>query len=268
SDVTVAHGTLSTLTSGDGGVTWTATFTAADGFDGNGSVTVTGAYTHLVANVGATGANDTVEIDTENPTATVNIVDASLNDTDNSSVVTITFSEAVTGFDNSDVTVAHGTISTLTSGDGGVTWTATFTAADGFDGNGSVTVTGAYTDLVANVGATGANDTVDIDTENPTATVNIVDASLNDTDNSSVVTITFSEAVTGFDNSDVTVAHGTLSTLTSGDGGVTWTATFTAADGFDGNGSVTVTGAYTDLVANVGATGANYKVTTDTENPT
>ena len=77
-----------------------------------------------------------------------------------------------------------------------MTWTATFTADDDFDGTGSVTVSGEYTDAVGNVGATGATDSVDIDTENPTATVDIADTDLNDSDNSSLVTITFSEAVT------------------------------------------------------------------------
>jgi hypothetical protein len=41
------------------------------------------------------------------------------------------------------------------------------------------------------------------------------------------VTITFSEAVTGFSLSDLSVANGTLSNLASSDGGKTWTATFT-----------------------------------------
>ncbi len=41
------------------------------------------------------------------------------------------------------------------------------------------------------------------------------------------MTITFSEAVSGFDNSDLTIANGTLSNVSSSDGGVTWTATFT-----------------------------------------
>jgi hypothetical protein len=43
----------------------------------------------------------------------------------------------------------------------------------------------------------------------------------------SLVTITFSEAVTGFTNADLTVANGTLSAVSSSDGGITWTATFT-----------------------------------------
>ena len=124
--------------------------------------------------------------------------------------MTITFSEAVTGFSNADVTVAGGTLGSLTSSDGGVTWTATFTATDGVETNGSVTVTGAYTDLALNVGATGASDRVAIDTANPTATIDIADSNLSDSDNSSLVTITFSEAVTGFDAGDMTVVGGSL----------------------------------------------------------
>jgi hypothetical protein len=43
------------------------------------------------------------------------------------------------------------------------------------------------------------------------------------------VTITFSEAVSGLTTADLTVSNGTLSTVSSSDGGITWTATFAAA---------------------------------------
>ena len=43
----------------------------------------------------------------------------------------------------------------------------------------------------------------------------------------SLVTITFSEAVTGFTTADITAENGALSGLSSGDGGITWTATLT-----------------------------------------
>ena len=43
----------------------------------------------------------------------------------------------------------------------------------------------------------------------------------------SLVTITFNEAVTGLTNADLTIANGTLSAVSSADGGLTWTATFT-----------------------------------------
>ena len=79
-----------------------------------------------------------------------------------------------------------------------MTWTATFTADDDFDGTGSMTVTGAYADLVGNVGATGAADEVDIDRANPTVTdVTASDLVISDADAGGTfsVAVTFSEAM-------------------------------------------------------------------------
>src|SRR5205085_173614 len=205
---------------------------------------------------------------TKNPTASVDIADSNLSDTDNSSAVTITFSEAVTGFSNADVTVTGGTLSALSSSDGGVTWTGTFTADDGVETNGSVTVTGAYTDLALNVGATGASDSVIIDTRSAEQTADLQSQKKSDRRNRSAETITFSEAVTGFSNADVTVTGGPWSTLFPYTTLFRSTGTFTADDGVETNGSVTVTGAYTDLALNVGATGASDSVIIDTKNPT
>ena len=71
--------------------------------------------------------------------------------------------------------------------------TATFTATQDSETPGSVAVT-AFTDVAGNAG-TGDSDSVTIDTRNPTVTVDIVAASLNDGDDNSQVTFTFSEAV-------------------------------------------------------------------------
>ena len=81
-----------------------------------------------------------------------------------------------------------------------MTWTATFTATDGVETTGSVTVNaGGYTDAVGNTGGSGF-DNVDDRHQEPDGLVDIVDGSLSDTDNSSVVTFTFSEVVSGFSN--------------------------------------------------------------------
>ncbi|MER8375762.1 Ig-like domain-containing protein, partial [Mesorhizobium sp. M1338] len=155
----------------------------------------------------------------------VNIVDSSLNDGDNNSVVMFTFIGPVTGFDSADVTTTNGTLTDFVKIDASH-YTAKFTAADGFGGLGSVSVTaGGYTDAAGNAGATGS-DTVAIDTLRPTATIVVADAALQ-AGETSLVTITFSEAVSGFDNGDLSIANGTLSAVASGDGGVTWTAIFT-----------------------------------------
>src|SRR6185436_10228536 len=201
------------------------------------------------------GSSDTVTIDTGNPTLSINIVDGALSDGDNSSVVTFTFSEVPVGFDASDIVATNGTVTGLTqdlAGDpSGKTWTATFTAADGFTGTGTVSVANdSYTDAALNLGS-GSSDTVTIDTGNPTLSINIVDGALSDGDNSSVVTFTFSEVPVGFDASDIVATNGTVTGLTqdlAGDpSGKTWTATFTAADGFTGTGTVSVANdSYTD----------------------
>ena len=78
-----------------------------------------------------------------------------------------------------------------------------------------------------------------IDTLNPSVTVNIVDTSLADSDNTSNVAFEFSEDVTGFDVTDVTVSGGTLSGFTAVDGN-SFTATFTANGGVETTGSVSV----------------------------
>ncbi|WP_408824885.1 choice-of-anchor K domain-containing protein, partial [Aeromonas caviae] len=92
-----------------------------------------------------------------------------------------TFSEKVTGFELGDLTVVGGTVTGLTSSDGGKTWTGTFTPTPGFEGTASVTVNeGSYTDLAGNAG-TGGSDTADTDTQAPNApTVVIVDDANND----------------------------------------------------------------------------------------
>ncbi|MEI7202618.1 Ig-like domain-containing protein, partial [Pectobacterium parvum] len=60
----------------------------------------------------------------------------------------------------------------------------------------------------------------------PTATIAVSDNALK-AGETTEVTITFSEAVSGFSNANLSVIDGTLSNVTSSDGGVTWTATLT-----------------------------------------
>jgi hypothetical protein len=257
-----------TLTGGvwsAGNTVYTATYKVADGNENltNVTVDVTGAqdasgnaqlnYTELPE----------FSIDTVNPTVTVNIVDASLNDGDNSSLVTFEFSENVRGFNAGDLTPVGVALSGFTAIDGD-SYTAIFTATDGIATTGSVTVGTGYTDVAGNTGTAGA-DTVAIDTVNPTVTVNIVDASLNDGDNSSLVTFEFSENVTGFNAGDLTPVGGALSGFTVIDSD-SYTAIFTATDGIATTGSVTVGTGYTDVAGNTVTAGADM-VAIDTENP-
>ena len=82
------------------------------------------------------------------------------------------------------------------------------------------------TDLFGNTSAASANHTVTVDTAAPTATIVVADPALT-VGETSLVTITFNEPVTGFTNAGLAVPNGTLSAVASSDGGTTWTATYT-----------------------------------------
>jgi len=232
-------------------------FTPDTGFSGSTSFVVSvsdgngGVATSLVT-IGVT--------DVTVPSVVVNIVDEALV-AGETSEVTFTFSEAVQGFDLSDLVIQGGDVSDLSgpvfNGDGTVTYTATFTPAENFTGTASVEVPeGSYTDLSGNLGL-GDSDTVALDTAAPSVIVDIAEASLA-AGETSVVTFTFSEAITGFDESDLIIEGGSIEDLTgpvvNGDGTVTYTATFIPADGFTGAASVEVVdGSYTDLAGNPGS---------------
>ncbi|MCA6126340.1 hypothetical protein J6500_31285, partial [Bradyrhizobium sp. WSM 1704] len=263
-------GTLSALSWAADHTSATATFTATDGITASGSVTVAaGSYTDVAGNLGSTGT-DTVAIDTQNPTLTVDIVDGALSDGHNSSVVTFTFSEAPVGFTAADISATHGTVSNLAATADPLVFTATFTADDGFTGNGSVSVTaGSYTDAALNLGGTGT-DSVTIDTENPTVVVDLDRSTFNDHNNTGTVTFTFSEVPSGFDLADVSVTGGGLSNLQPVVGNpLQYTATFTADDNSTTAVAISVAAdKFTDPVGNDNLASNTDTATVDTQNPT
>ncbi|WP_223497553.1 beta strand repeat-containing protein, partial [Pseudomonas sp. BF-R-16] len=231
-DLSIANGTLSAVSSSDGGITWTATFTPTVGVNDATNV-ITLNNTGVADLSGNTGSGTTnsgnYTIDTVAPTATIVVADTALR-IGETSLVTITFSEAVTGFSNADLTIANGTLSAVSSSDGGITWTATFTPSASITDATNLIIldnSGVQGGSSGNVGiGTSNSNNYAIDTVRPTATVVVADTALR-IGETSLVTITFSEAVTGFTNADLTIANGTLSAVSSSDGGITWTATFT-----------------------------------------
>ena len=240
-DLTVQNATLGSVSTSDN-ITWTATLTPTAGVSDSSNfirLDNTG-FTNLasVAGVGHTDSANYV-VDQLRPTATVVVADSELK-AGETSLVTITFSEAVTAFDNSDVTLANGTLGTLSSGDGGTTWTATLTpAAAVTDASNLLTLSNAtLTDLAGNAG-TGSTDSNNytVSTVRPGASIVVAAASLG-VGATSLVTITFTQPVTGFDNSDLSIGNGTLSAVSSADGGITWTATLTPANGVDAGANV------------------------------
>ncbi len=234
-----------------------------------------GTYVNATVNGGATAlsiTSDTVAVvisDTTPPTVTsITMSDTALKIGD-TSTVTITFSEAVSNFDNTDVTVQNGSLGPLTTADGGRTWTGTFTPSSNItDTSNLVTVSTTYTDTAGNTGTAGSSENYTIDTAAPTVTVAMSDTALT-MGETATVTITFSEAVTSFDTTDVTVQNGVLGPLTTANGGITWTGTFTpTANITDTTNVITVATTYTDAAGNAGTAGssANYTVITTPAN--
>jgi hypothetical protein len=270
-DLTIDNGTLTAVSSSDGGVTWSATFTpAAATTDASNVIRLdnTGVVNAgSVAGVGHTeSANYTV--DTVRPTATVVLTDGALL-AGETSLVTFTFSEAVTGFTTADLAADSGAVSGLNSADGGVTWTATLTPTAGVtDASNAITLDlSGVADLAGNAGAGSANSgNYTVSTVRPTATIAVATTTLG-VGATSAVTITFSEPVTGFDNSDLTVGHGTLSAVASSDGGITWSATLTPDSAVNAAGNViTLNGAGVHNAAGNAASGTiasnSYTVST------
>ncbi|MEL6092206.1 Ig-like domain-containing protein, partial [Plesiomonas shigelloides] len=210
-------------------------------------------------------ASDSGSVDSVAPSVVVNIVDDQLT-VGETSDVTFTFSEQVTGFELDDLIVVGGTVTALKTTDGGKTWTGTFTPTPGFEGPASVTVKpDSYTDLNGNKGS-GGSDTAPVDTAAPSVVVNIVDDQLT-VGETSDVTFTFSEKVKDFEVGDLTVEGGTVTALKSTDGGKTWIGTFTPTPGYTGEASVTVKpDSYTDLNGNKG-TGGSDTAPVDTAAP-
>ncbi|RWK08359.1 Ig-like domain-containing protein [Mesorhizobium sp.] len=230
-------------------------------------------YTFKTLDLKVTGVEKVVVLDSAGkaPVA-INIVDSALNDSDNNSIVTFTFTGPVTGFTAADVTASHGTLTDFAMIDASH-YTAKFTAQDGFDGIGSVSVTaGSYTDTAGNAGA-GGSDTATVDTANPTVVVDLDRDTFDDHHNTSAVTFTFSEVPSGFDASDISVSGGSISGLTqdlAGDpSGKTYTATFTADDNSTAPVSISVgANTFTDPVGNDNTASNTDTATVDTANPT
>ncbi|MCQ4266849.1 Ig-like domain-containing protein [Pseudomonas stutzeri] len=221
---------------------------------------------------GSLGANKALVVDGVRPAASsITLSDTALR-IGETATVTVTFNEAVLGLDIADFSVANGSLSGLSSSDGGLTWTATFTPSGSTtDASNIITLDNSgVMDLAGNIGS-GSIDSNNyvIDTQRPTAVIQIADSTLK-AGQSTTVTVTFSEAVTGLTTADFSVANGTLSNLSTSDN-ITYTATLTpSANVTDSSNLITLdnTG-YTDAAGNTG-TGStdsgNYAI--DTQRPT
>lgn len=270
-DITVENGMLDTVVTADGGITWTATFTPAVNVeDTTNMVSVGTALTDIAGNAPAASTDsNNYAIDTIRPTVSIGISDVALQ-TGDTSTLTFTFSELPTGFDVADIAAPNGALSGFTVTGDPLIYTALFTpTANIEDSTNVITVGIVWTDPAGNAPAASTDSAnYAIDTKAPTiVSIILADADLK-AGETSLVTITFSESVTNFDNTDVTtIENGTLTSVSSANGGSVWTATFTpTVDIEDATNIITVTlTGLTDIAGNAGsgsASSSNYVIDT------
>ncbi|PVE06071.1 hypothetical protein H663_020055, partial [Limnohabitans planktonicus II-D5] len=171
------NGTLSALSSTDGGKTWVGTFTPTPGVaDATNTVSLTNSYTDVAGNQGTSAQSANYVMDLKAPSATIALSDSALK-MGETATVTITFSEKVLGFSLADVSAPNGSLSAFTASADGLSWTATFTPADQTTAaSNTLTLANSYTDESGNTGS-GATATYAIDTQAPSFTAKLDDAS-------------------------------------------------------------------------------------------
>ncbi len=173
--------------------------------------------------------------------------------------ITVTFSEDVTGFDLSDLTVGNGTAGNF-AGSGAV-YTATITPST--EGAVTVDVAAAVAQDLAGNDNTAASQ-FGIENDETVPTVTITSAANDPTGSSFDITVTFSEDVTGFDLSDLTVGNGAAGNF-AGSGAV-YTATITPS----ADGTVTVdvaAAAAQDLAGNDNTAATQFSIQADVTAP-
>ena len=246
SDVTTTGGTLSGF-AGTGSV-YTAIFTPTAGSMTPGQVSVAAnKFTDAATNDNQSATlSAPIAIDTIVPTIAIASSKAALKAGD-TATITFTLSESSTTFVDGDVTVAGGTLSSL-SGSGSV-YTAVFTPTASSTAPGEITVAAnKFTDAAGNASLASILLTLPTDTVVPTLAI-ASDKSTLGVGETATITFTLSENSTNFTQSSVTVSGGTLSGF--GGTGSIYTAIFTPTVNSTTPGSVFVgANAFTDAAGN------------------
>ena len=175
--------------------------------------------------------------------------------------VTVTFSETVTGFTSGDVVISNGSIGLFTAVSG---TTYTFDITPSGDVTVTVNIAGGVAQDAAGNGNTAATQlSRTYDSSQPTVTISTT--APNPTRTSPIpVTITFSEAVTGFTSNEVTVVNGAKSSFT----GSGTTYTLNVAPLADGLVTVNVAGGVAqDAASNLNTPAQQLSRTYDTLAP-
>ena len=230
-DVTASGGNLA-------GYTGTVTLEFAS------SQNIADAADNALASPTLTGTGNSYEVDNTAPTVTIDLPATSSA----AFPATITFSEAVSGFTETDITAVNGTLSGFTSTTTNTVWTVQVTPA----ADGQVTLqigANVATDAAGNANTAAAPATsiyTAPDTAAPTVTSIERQTPATSPTNADSLTwrVTFSEAVQNVDTADFTVSGGSTATVTNvqavgGETGV-YDVTASGGDLAGYNGTVTL----------------------------
>ena len=220
----------------------------------DGTLTLSVTLTDAAGNV-STPQTATAALDQDGPSVVITGPTATQT---GAFTIDVVFSEAVTGFEVSDLTVGNGAASGFTGS--GTTYQATITPAA--DGNVTVDIAlGAGQDAVSNPSEAATQFSVAADITPPTVAFTGPTAIQS---GPFTLTIDFSEDVTGFAAIDVDVVNGVLSAFSgSGD---SWTAEVTPT----AEGTLTVdipAGRLTDIAGNANTAAPQFSVDTDLTPP-
>ncbi len=221
-DIAVTGGTAGTFSA-----TSTTVYTLGITPDGDANVVVTVAANSATdgTNMGPASAESATAVwDETAPTVEITGVPGKISNRD-AFTATFSFSETVTGFDTDDVSVTNGDKSAF-SGSG-----SSYTVVVTPNADADVTVTvaaGGATDGLNTGPANAVSATAVWDETAPTVDITGIPAKINNT-NALTATFTFSESVTGFAKSDITVTGGTAGAF--GGSGTTYTLAITPTSG-------------------------------------
>ena len=192
----------------------------------------------------AVGTGSQIPADITPPTLSAVVATTALR-IGTTSLVTFTFSEPVTGFSNSNLTVPNGTLSTVTSADSGKTWTATLTPTGSVTAatNGIVIPMNGVSDSSENA-ATGTvnSNNYAVDTVAPTVT-SVTSAATNKAYKAAdkiTVQVIFSEAVTVTGTPQLTLKLGATTRIVN-------------IDAVSGSGTTTLNFSYTVVAGDTSA---------------
>lgn len=154
--------------------------------------------------------------------------------------ITFTLTTASYDFDNADITVSGGSLSTLATSNY-VVYTATFTPTNNSSGTASISVAqNTFTSQYGTLNSASNTINISYDTQRPSITISTSSNSLSISQTASL-TFTLSESSSNFTSADVTVSGGgSISNFTGS--GVNYSATYTPPTSATGTASIDVAG--------------------------